>query len=292
MSSSRKLGRQALAEFFSGFIPQRARWYSIILPTKEGVIDDRIAYAFPPLSKVASLREEMMQALLLHCRLVQFRRNVGHSVVEQEWSNLKMEYQLMEFEVTHFAINKKKRYYVRLGSWNPISHKKQTPGEIWSALSSGSLRLPRTSTSLLSRNLAKAVGSLDVDLPFMKHSSTSSNGDSISSSETESDASSNSDDNTKYTELSSVVPLPVNLPDASKFPLLHSLFSTNPGHNLYDRLLNEITSYNEGTEIKFKRGNNTEGTLVAVPAFRTSKKYEKHVKADSSLIDVIIKAIA
>ena len=82
------------------------------------------------------------------------------------------------------------------------------------------------------------------------------------------------------------------MPDASKFPLLHSLFSTNPGHNLYDRLLNEITSYNEGTEIKFKHGNNTEGTLVAVPAFRTSKKYEKHVKADSSLIDVIIKAIA
>ncbi len=191
-----------------------------------------------------------MQALLLHCRLEQFRRNFGHSVVEQEWSTLKMEYQLTEFEVTHFTINKKKRYYICLGSWNPISHKKQTPREIWSIVSSGSLCLPWTSTSLLSKNLVKAVGSLDIDLPFMKHSSTSSNGDSISSSETESDASSNSDDNTKYTELSSVVPLPVNLPDASKCPLLHSLFSSNPEHNLYDRLLNEITWYNEGTEKK------------------------------------------
>jgi hypothetical protein len=77
MSSTRKLGRQALAEFFSGFVPQRAHWYSIVVPAKEGVIDDRIAYAFPPLSKLASLREGMMQALLLHCRLLQFRKNFG-----------------------------------------------------------------------------------------------------------------------------------------------------------------------------------------------------------------------
>ncbi len=92
MSSLRKLGQQALAEFFSGFVPQRAHWYSIVVPTKEGVIDDRIAYAFPPLSKLASLQEEMMQALLLHCRLVQFRRNLGAAVLEHEWLNLKMEY--------------------------------------------------------------------------------------------------------------------------------------------------------------------------------------------------------
>jgi hypothetical protein len=121
MSSSRKLGRQALAEFFSGFLLQRAHWYSIVVPAKEGVIDDRIAYAFPPLSKLASLREDMMQALLLHCRLLQFRKNSG-VMLEQEWLNLKMEYQLMEFEVTHFTINEKNRYYVRLGIWNPISH--------------------------------------------------------------------------------------------------------------------------------------------------------------------------
>jgi hypothetical protein len=75
--------------------------------------------------------------------------------------------------------------------------------------------------------------------------------------------------------MSSVVALPVNLPDASKFPLLHSLFSTNSGHNLYDRLLNEITRFNEGAEINFKHGNNTKGTLVAVPAFQTWEKYEK-----------------
>jgi len=47
------------------------------------VVDDRIAYAFPPLFKLASLREEMMQALLLHCGLVQFRVNAGYSVLAQ-----------------------------------------------------------------------------------------------------------------------------------------------------------------------------------------------------------------
>jgi hypothetical protein len=66
----------------------------------------------------------MMQALLLHCRLQQARRNSGAAVLEQEWLNLKMEYQLMEFEVTHFTINNKIRYYVCLGTWNPIPHKK------------------------------------------------------------------------------------------------------------------------------------------------------------------------
>ncbi len=64
-----------------------------------------------------------MQALLLHCGLVQLQRNSGHSVLEQEWLNIRVDYQLMEFGVMHFTINKKKRYYVRLGTWNAVSHK-------------------------------------------------------------------------------------------------------------------------------------------------------------------------
>ena len=234
-----------------------------------------------------------MQALLLHCGLVQFRRNSGHSMLEQEWFNMKVEYQLMEFEVTHFTINKKKRYYIRLGTWNSVSHKQRTPGEIWSALSSGSLRLPRTSTSLLSSTLAKAIGSLDVILPpFAKHLSTSSDCESVSSDEAEIDDGSGSEDNEKCTETSSVVASSVILPDASKFPLLRSLFSSNPGINVYDKLLNEIARFTDGPELNFKRGNNTEGTLVAIPAFRTLEKYKKNLKADSSILDVIVKAIA
>jgi hypothetical protein len=52
-----------------------------------------------------------MQALLLHCRLVHFQRNSGAALLEQKWVNLKMEYEMMDFEVIHFTINKKKRYH-------------------------------------------------------------------------------------------------------------------------------------------------------------------------------------
>jgi hypothetical protein len=75
--------------------------------------------------------------------------------------------------------------------------------------------------------------------------------------------------------MSSVVALPVHLPYPSKFPLLHSLFSTISGHYLYDRLLNEFTRFNEGAEINFKHGNSMKGTLVAVLAFQILEKYEK-----------------
>ncbi len=110
-----------------------------------------------------------MQVILLHGDLVQFRKNTGYSVLEQEWLNFKMEYQLMEFKVTHFTINNKKRYYVRLGSWNAISHKRLTPGGIWSNFSfDGDISIPRFRTSSLSSNLAKAIGSLDIALPFKK----------------------------------------------------------------------------------------------------------------------------
>jgi hypothetical protein len=135
------VGRQALADFFSALAPQRAHWYSIILPVSEGGSEDRIAAAFPPLSKIASLHEGMLREVLLQCGLLQFRQKSGHSVLEQEWVNFKCKHELDEFEVTHFTIKKKKHYYIHLGSWNAVSHIRQTPAEIWSSSSSGKLRL-------------------------------------------------------------------------------------------------------------------------------------------------------
>ncbi len=60
----------------------------------------------------------------------------------------------------------------------------------------------------------------------------------------------------------------IDLPDADMFPLLNSLFLMNEGHyNLFDRLLNEVTTFNGAAEINYKRGNNSQGTLIAVPSF-------------------------
>ncbi len=73
MSASSSAGRKALADFFRGLEPQRGHWYSIILPSSTTASDERHARAFPPLSKVASIGEEMMQAVLLHCGLLRFR---------------------------------------------------------------------------------------------------------------------------------------------------------------------------------------------------------------------------
>ena len=66
----------------------------------------------------------------------------------------------------------------------------------------------------------------------------------------------------------------------------------NAGHcNLFDRLVNEITKFSSGTEINYKRGNNSEGTLIAMPVFQTLCNYEKSFKAESSISGTIIKAV-
>jgi hypothetical protein len=75
-----------------------------------------------------------------------------------------MEYQLSEFEVTHFH-KQEERCYVCLGKWIPTTHAKWMPREKWSILSSCSLSPPQTSTSSLHHTLAKTVVSLVVILP-------------------------------------------------------------------------------------------------------------------------------
>ncbi len=75
----------------------------------------------------------------------------------------------------------------------------------------------------------------------------------------------------------------IDLPDAENFPLLNSLFLMNAGHyNLFDRLVNEIAEFSGGIEINYKRGNNSEGTLIAIPAFRTLHNYERSLILSSN----------
>ena len=182
--------------------------------------------------------------------------------------NFKCEHELDEFEVTHFTIKKKKRYYIRLGSWNAVSHIRRTPAEIWSSSLSGKLRVPRVSTSSTSTTLANAIGSLDITLPTQYStipSDSNSSSDSESSNEycSDNEGEKSSDSGKKASMYDDI-----DLPDADMFPLLNSLFLMNEGHyNLFDRLLNEVTKFNGATEINYKRGNNSQGTLIAVPSF-------------------------
>jgi hypothetical protein len=99
-------GQEAIAQFFYGFILKRAHWYLIITLMKEGVVDSTLVNVFLPLCKLASLSEDAsiiftlpISAALNKLRLFSVGARVGKS---------KNGYQLMEFEVTHFPLNKKK----------------------------------------------------------------------------------------------------------------------------------------------------------------------------------------
>ncbi len=83
-----------------------------------------------------------------------------------------------------------------------------------------------------------------------------------------------------------------DLPDASEYPLLHFLFSTQVRENLFDKLLNEVIRYHNSAALKFKQGNNTEGTLLYVPSFRTLSRYEKEFKKHSSILLEAVEGIS
>jgi len=78
------------------------------------------------------------------------------------------------------------------------------------------------------------------------------------------------------------------IPDKDKFPLLHSLFCQNDGSNLLSRLINEMLRFNHGSKVlNYTKGNNTLGTLLEVPQFRSLKGYAREFqKKDNILVSL------
>ena len=170
MASSRTAGRQALGAFFRALQPERAHWYSIIISRQTTASDEQLYKAFPPLSKLASIEEEMFRQVLFHCGLVMYRRDVGHSALMKEWEYFITEQQLPEVEVTHYTINKKKRIFIRLGSWSKGCNARKTPADIWAASQANLLRVPRVRIILISEKLARNIGALGLDFqPVIEH---------------------------------------------------------------------------------------------------------------------------
>ncbi len=85
MASSRTAGRQALGAFFRTMQPERAHWCSIIISKQTTAYDEKFYSAFPPLSKLASIEEEIFRHVLFHCGLVMYQKDVGHSPLMKEW---------------------------------------------------------------------------------------------------------------------------------------------------------------------------------------------------------------
>ncbi len=67
------------------------------------------------------------------------------------------------------------------------------------------------------------------------------------------------------------------LPDPSQFPLLYSIFSSQPHSNM-DMLLHEVVKFHHHKTIRYTKGNNTDGTLIALPGFRSLDKYMDYFK--------------
>jgi hypothetical protein len=125
----------------------------------------------------------------------------------------------MDIEVTHYTIKKKKRIFIQSGSFNKNNHPQQTTSDIWAASISGTLCVPRIQTAAMGTKLAVEVGKLDLIYPAIIDSIKSS-----SNSFSQSDSEKHSDSNYEE-EKDDVSPvISTDLPNASKYPLLHFLF--------------------------------------------------------------------
>jgi hypothetical protein len=82
------------------------------------------------------------------------------------------------------------------------------------------------------------------------------------------------------------------IPGRENFPLLHSLFSMNEGSNLFNRLINEMVRFNGSRVFTYAKGNNTLGTLLEVPQFRSLKGYGKEFKKVDNMLAEICNTVA
>jgi hypothetical protein len=113
MLGTRNPGREALAAFFRALAPQRGHWYSVLLSSSTTDFDEQHCAVFPPLSKLASIGEDMLWVVLVHCGLAMFQKGVGHSPLLKAWDYFIHEQELnMDAEVTHYTILKKRSAFI------------------------------------------------------------------------------------------------------------------------------------------------------------------------------------
>jgi hypothetical protein len=75
-------------------------------------------------------------------------------------------------------------------------------------------------------------------------------------------------------------------------PFAALTFPFKSRENLYNRLLNEVMKFSGRKTIKYTKGNNTEGTIIAVPSYQSLSAYGKYFMRNECIIDDIVEAIA
>jgi hypothetical protein len=159
MSLCQSIARKAFADFFAATEVQHAHWYQV----KEATVGCRINEinnAFPSLSKLLSIPEELLMAVEEAAGLVSVRRGV-FSPKKLAWEALIAEYRLNN-EITSFRCGDRVRIFVKVGSWSH-RHPGITPESIWAT--KGAYRRPMLRISRLTMAFAAGIGNLDCRLP-------------------------------------------------------------------------------------------------------------------------------
>jgi hypothetical protein len=282
-SMTRNIGRQALADFFTSMLSQKAHWYNMSNPLvfdPSSAVIDRI---FPPMSTLLSLEPRTMDSVLQACGLAQERK--GRTIPNlNAWTDFIAEARL-DVELTTFTIENKRRYFIRIGSWHKLRHPAKLPLSCWREKHAA----PKLRLSALTKAFAVSVGHMNITAPHIGYESDSEESiESASIELTKEERSSNVNDEASNVEVT-VEAIPTTLlPDPSKFPLLHSLGVCT---TKMDRLIQEIIKFHGSETITFTRGNNREGTIVVLPSFRTLERYSAELSKRESAINAIINSI-
>jgi hypothetical protein len=145
---------------------------------------------------------------------------------------------------------------------------------------------PRLCVTCLSNEFAKSIGALGIIFPadvIRKESENSltddSDGNSMDSTASE------EGDRDSDEEAEEVC---IDLPDPKQFPLLHSLFLNHSTNGIMDRLLKEVISFNRSNTLKYRKGNNTNGTLINLPSYRSLKNYGKDLTKPNSPLAILV----
>jgi hypothetical protein len=264
MSSPRNIGWQALADFFRAMVAHKAHWYSILIPVDQ--VRSRIYAVFPPLLELLSIDVGIMKEVFKVCGLLYTCGKISSPLLNA-WEEFLVEYQV-DAEITTFSIERKKRFFIRIGSWHKFHHPVMMPIKLWRSKSGFP---PEVQLLEIKDVFARVVGKMSIELTLANSFACKSDSDRSESSD--------NDDNHVIDDVSKSDDSISTVLDPNQFPLLHKLGMNTDVH--MDRLIQEILKLHGNQEIRFTRGNNREGTLVVLPSHRTLERSESDLSKNN-----------
>jgi hypothetical protein len=160
MEAARIIDVRALADFFMAMAAMKAHWYNLMVPSFSDPSRAEINAVFPPLSALLNLDIITMEKVLEVCGLSRRKGNTSLPTM-QAWENFIAEYKL-DIEVTTFNINNKRRYFVRIGSFDASRHPAKMPICYWRDHNNKEHSPPKLRLNKLTAIFAENVGCMGI----------------------------------------------------------------------------------------------------------------------------------